>query len=87
MTAHESTNAHGDAHAAALRRSRTGQPADWMRLGAPVNYHAVIGGPVVLETTITGEPWLLGGHTWVVALAGKSGCVSCGAITPREVAP
>ena len=52
-------------------------PADWMKLGVPVEYEEVIGLGVTHRGTIREEPWLLGGHTWVLMITGKTGCVCC----------
>lgn len=60
----------------------TRQP--WMVLGAPVFYHSVIGEPPTLATRIREEPWLLSGHTWVLMVEGKSGCVCCEAVSHRQ---
>jgi hypothetical protein len=57
----------------------------WMQVGIMVDYHSIIGGPVTSTHVVRSGPELLGGHTWVLRLEGKSGCVACEACTPHEV--
>lgn len=58
------------------------KPAKWMKDGALVDYHSVIGEPAtVLGRKIIGEPWQLGHGAWVVKIEGVSGGVSVDAIT------
>ena len=53
-----------------------------LHVGDVVNYSSVIGeAPTRFNLTVKTEPELLGGHTWVVWLDGKSGCVATAACT------
>jgi len=54
-------------------------------VGTEVHYHPIIGGPHGSETYRTSTPaQLLSGHTPVVWLEGKSGCVALSAVTPAN---
>ncbi len=57
------------------------KPQDWIHDGVEADYHSIIGGPITGRFRIEGEPVLLGGHTYVVRLQGKSGCFACDALT------
>jgi hypothetical protein len=49
-----------------------------------VHYHPIIGEPhdgKVYTVRADGGPQLLSGHTWVVWLDGKAGCVCCEAVS------
>ena len=65
------------------RAKKPGKQPTWPKVGDLVDYHSVIGGPVTQAGLIVREPvQLLGGHSWVVWLAGKAGCVFVEALTP-----
>lgn len=67
--------------------SKRSAPPAWVRPGRVVHYHAVIGGPITERfLQIQDGPQLLSGHTWVVWLVGKAGCVSIDAISPAPEA-
>lgn len=57
--------------------------AAWIRAGELVHYHPVIGegydGRIYRVRT---NPELLSGHSWVVWLEGKAGCVAIEALSP-----
>lgn len=54
----------------------------WLKVGDVVDYHAMIGGPVTQAgMVVRAGPQLLMGHTWVVWLHGKAGCVAVDAVT------
>lgn len=56
----------------------------FIKVGAKVNYHSIIGGPVTLPNqTITHAPWALGGNETniVVMITGKSACVAVDALS------
>lgn len=55
----------------------------WLMPGVVVDYHSIIGGPVTeAGLAVLGKPFILGGHSAVVALKGKSGVVAVEAVTP-----
>lgn len=49
-------------------------------IGMPVVYRTDEGPAEI--TTMESMPWHLGGHTWVVKIAGHSGGVDCGRVIP-----
>jgi hypothetical protein len=51
------------------------------REGCHVFYHPVIGEPGSMEYQTRGEAFVLSGHTAVVFLIGKAGCVALDALT------
>jgi hypothetical protein len=69
-------------------RRRSRRPADppaWLVVGAVVDYCSIIGGsPTAFGLVVRAGPELMGGHSWVVWLAGKSGCVACEACIPAR---
>jgi hypothetical protein len=60
-------------------------PPDWMKLGVDVEYEEIVGEGVTHRGTIRHEPWLMGGHSWMVMITGKAGGVSCDHV--RRAAP
>lgn len=57
----------------------------WLLPGVLVDYHGIIGGPVTeAGLSVLGKPFILGGHSAVVMLKGRSGCVAVEAVTPAE---
>ena len=68
----------------AAQLEREGMNYAWMKMGAPVYYHAIIDEGPTHEGEIREEPWLLSGHTWVCMVTGKSGAVCCEAVTYRN---
>ena len=70
-----------------MRRKQPKAPHAWIKIGARVDYHARIGGPVTQAgLVVRAGPELMCGH-WSVWLEGKSGSVACDALTPAaEVA-
>lgn len=57
-------------------------PASWIKAGVRADYHSVIGGPVTISgVKVTCDPYVLGGHSWVVFIEGKAGCVSVQALS------
>lgn len=58
---------------------------EWIRPGAVVDYHAVIGGPVTDRGRVVASgPERLGGGQWVAWLDGKPGCVAVEALMPHD---
>ena len=53
-------------------------------IGAPVNYHPVIGQPEFRAVSIRSLPWMLGSGHMVVKVTGIAGGVSCAAIEEVE---
>ena len=54
------------------------QCADWNathKPGTPVQYREVLGASQPIQTTTRSEAQVLGGHTAVIWLTGKTGCV------------
>lgn len=71
--------AKGTAH----RRKWVVMPPTWLVVGARVDYHSIIGGPVTLANVrVRTDPWQLGDGTWVAAIEGKAGGVAVAALTP-----
>jgi hypothetical protein len=60
--------------------------ADWNErypVGTPVFYHPIIGEPECKPFVTQTKAYVLSGHTPVLFLAGKSGCVCLEAVKPR----
>jgi hypothetical protein len=58
------------------------QPPAWLKPGARVDYHAMVGGPVTLAgAVVRSGPHRICGH-WSVWLEGKASCVDIEACTP-----
>jgi hypothetical protein len=71
------------------RRTAPASPPAWLVVGAIVDYHGRIGGPITRSgLEVVAKPWQLGDGTWVVKLQGLPGGVSIEAVTiaPVDVA-
>jgi len=54
----------------------------WMKKDARAHYHSIVDeGPTLLNVLITGEPFMLAGHTPCVFIEGVSGCVATYALS------
>ena len=66
-----------------MTKRKIKQPAPWIVPGAKAHFHPIIGkghdGKVY--TVSPDGPQMLGGHTWVVWLNERSGCVACDALS------
>lgn len=76
-----------DAVWAWLRESGKIVANSWVAVGARVDYHSIIGGPITQRDLVVraGPQWM--GGSWVVWLTGKAGCVAVEACTPVEGSP
>jgi len=64
-----------------MRPSRAKKPPAWLKPGARVDYHAIIGGPVTLANAVVRMgPYRICDH-WSVWLEGKPGGVCVEAVT------